>query len=130
MKVTRRTRRSARQLFRLCLVDGRLDEGRVRQVARRIAESKRRGAIAVLSDFQRMVRLDRDQHMASVESATSLAEDVREDVRAGLARIYGPGLETSFAQNPGLIGGMRISVGSDVYDGSVRAKLAAIEARL
>ncbi len=130
MKVTRRTRRSARQLFRLCLVDGRLDEGRVRQVARRIGESKRRGAIAVLSDFQRMVRLDRDQHMASVESATSLADDAREDVRAGLARIYGPGLETTFAENQGLIGGMRIKVGSDVYDGSVRAKLAAIEARL
>ena len=130
MKVTRRTRRSARQLFRLCLVDGRLDEGRVRQVARRIGESKRRGAIAVLSDLQRMVRLDRDQHMASVESATSLADDAREDVRAGLARIYGPGLETTFAENQGLIGGMRIRVGSDVYDGSVRAKLAAIEARL
>jgi F-type H+-transporting ATPase subunit delta len=130
MKVTRKTRRSARQLFRLCLVDGRLDEGRVRQVARRIGESKRRGAIPVLSGFQRMVRLDRDQRRASVESATTLTDDVREDVRAGLARIYGPGLETSFAENQGLIGGMRIRVGSDVYDGSVRAKLAAIEARL
>jgi F-type H+-transporting ATPase subunit delta len=130
MKVTRRTRRSARQLFRLSMVDGRVDEGRVRQVARGIAASKRRGAIPVLSDFLRMVRLDRNRRLASVETATPLAEDVRNDVRAGLARLYGPGLETSFAQNPGLIGGMRISVGSDVYDGSVRAKLAAIEARL
>ena len=77
-----------------------------------------------------MVRLDRDQRRASVESATTLTDDVRDDVRAGLARIYGPGLETSFAENQGLIGGMRIRVGSDVYDGSVRAKLAAIEARL
>ena len=84
----------------------------------------------MLSDFRRMVGLDCDRHRASVESATSLANDVREDVRAGLARIYGPGLETSFAQNPALIGGMRIRVGSDVYDGSVRARLAAIEARL
>jgi F-type H+-transporting ATPase subunit delta len=130
MKVSRKTRRSARQLFRLCLVDGRLDEGRVRQVARGIGESKRRGAIPVLADFHRMLRLDRDQRRASVESATSLTDDVREDVRAGLARIYGPGLETSFAENQGLIGGMRIRVGSDVYDGSVRARLAAIEARL
>ena len=130
MKVTRRTRRSARQLFRLCMVDGRVDEGRVRQVARGIAASKRRGAIPALSDFLRMVRLDRNRRLASVETATPLAEDVRNDVRAGLVRLYGPGLETSFAQNPGLIGGMRISVGSDVYDGSVRAKLAAIEARL
>jgi F-type H+-transporting ATPase subunit delta len=130
MKANRRAMRSARQLFRLCLVDGRLDEGRVRQVAERLAASTRRGAIGVLSSFQRMVRLDQDRHIASVESAASLADDVRSDVQAGLARIYGPGLETSFTQNPGLIGGMRIKVGSDVYDDSVRARLAAIEARL
>jgi F-type H+-transporting ATPase subunit delta len=130
MKATRRARRAARRLFRLCLIEGRLDEDRVRQVARGLAESERRGALAVLSDLRRMVRLDRDRHRASVESATSLADDVRDDVRAGLARIYGPGLETSFEENPELIAGMRIQVGSDVYDGTVRARLAAIEARL
>jgi F-type H+-transporting ATPase subunit delta len=51
-------------------------------------------------------------------------------VQAGLDRAYGQGLETSFALNPDLIGGMRIRVGSDVYDGSVRARLAALEAAL
>ncbi len=77
-----------------------------------------------------MVRLDSDRHRASVESAAALADDLRDTVREGLARVYGPGLETSFAQNPDLIGGMRIRVGSDVYDGSVRARLAAIASRL
>jgi F-type H+-transporting ATPase subunit delta len=130
MKSTRRTRRAARQLFRLCVVDGRLDEERVRRVARRIAESRRRGGVAVLSDLQRLVRLDRERHTAVVESATSLSDDVREDVKTGLARIYGTELETSFEHNPALIGGMRIRVGSDVYDGSVRSKLEALETRL
>jgi F-type H+-transporting ATPase subunit delta len=130
MRSTRKTKRAARQLFRLCLVDGRLDESRVRQVAGRIAGSKRRGAIPVLMEFRRMVRLDSDRHRASVESAAALADDLRDTVRDGLARVYGPGLETSFAQNPDLIGGMRIRVGSDVYDGSVRARLAAIASRL
>jgi F-type H+-transporting ATPase subunit delta len=130
MKTTRRTRRAARQLFRLCLVNQRLDEDRVRLVAARIAGSKRRGGLAVLSDFRRMVRLERDRHKAVVETATTLADDLRQGVQADLARVYGPGLETSFEQNPGLIGGMRIRVGSDVYDGSVRARLTAIESRL
>jgi F-type H+-transporting ATPase subunit delta len=130
MKSTRRTRRAARQLFRLCVVDGRLDEERVRRVARRIAESRRRGGLAVLSGLQRLVRLDRERHTAVVESAMSLSDDVREDVKAGLARIYGTGLETSFENNPALIGGMRIRVGSDVYDGSVRSRLEALETRL
>jgi F-type H+-transporting ATPase subunit delta len=130
MKTTRRSRRTARQLFRLCHLDGRLDPGRVRLVAEQTAASGRRGTLAVLSDFLRHVRLDRDEHRAIVESATALADDMRDDVQTGLARVYGSGLDTSFELNPALIGGMRIRVGSDVYDASVRAKLAALEARL
>ena len=49
-------------------------------------------------------------------------DDLRKDVAADLARMYGTGLETSFEENPALIGGMRIQVGSDVYDGSVRGQ--------
>ena len=130
MKANRKVKRAARQLFRLCLVNGVLDEGRTRQVAERIAASRRRGALAILSDFQRLVRLDSDRHSALVESATPLVPGMREGIQAGLTRVYGPGLEATFAENPALIGGMRIKVGSDVYDDSVRARLAALEARL
>jgi len=130
MKGNRRTIRAARRLYRLCQIDGRLDESRVRQVARRLGASRRRGSIAVLSSLRRMVKLDRDRHRAVVETATSLPDDLRDEVQASLARLYGSGLATSFETSPDLIGGMRIRVGSDVYDGSVRARLAAIESRL
>ena len=70
-----------------------------------------------------MVRLERDRHTAVVESATSLPDDVREGIRAGLsAAAMGPAWSMSFAQNADLIGGTRIQIGSDVYDGSVRAQ--------
>ena len=126
----RKVKRAARQLLRMCFVNGSLQRDRVRQVAERLAAAKRRGSLNVLSEFQRLVRLDRDRHTAVVETAAPLVPEVRADVQAGLARLYGDGLEASFEENPGLIGGMRIKVGSDVYDGSVRAKLAALEARL
>jgi F-type H+-transporting ATPase subunit delta len=35
-------------------------------------------------------------------------------------------LNISFVQNPALLGGLRIRVGSDVYDGSVRARLESL----
>jgi len=130
MKATRRTRRLARKLFRLCMVDGHLDENRVRTIVQRVAHSNRRGSLPVLMQLQRLVRLDLDQRTARVESAMPLTDDVRRDVEAGLARLYGSGIATSFDENPALIGGMRIKVGSDVYDGSVRSRLAALEARL
>jgi F-type H+-transporting ATPase subunit delta len=90
-------------------------------------ESKRRAALALLSHFRRLVKLEYARHTAEVESAMPLPSDLRASIQAGLARVYGPGISSSFAHNPGLIGGMRIKVGSDVYDGSVRARLAALE---
>ena len=130
MKGHRKAQRAARHLYRLCRVNGLLDPERVRLVAGRLASSNRRGALAVLTRFQRLVRLDTERHAAVVESAAPLTSDLRDRVAADLARLYGPGLEASFTENPALIGGMRIKVGSDVYDSSVRARLAALEARL
>jgi F-type H+-transporting ATPase subunit delta len=127
MKTTRQTKREAKRLFRLCLVNGLVDEGRTRQVVQRMIESKRRGALALLSHFRRLVKLECARHTAEVESAVPVPPDLRASIQAGLARVYGPGIRASFAHNPGLIGGMRIKVGSDVYDGSVRARLAALE---
>ncbi len=127
MKTTRQTKREAKRLFRFCLVNGLLDEARTRQVVQRIIDARRRGGLALLSHFQRLVKLDSARHTAEVESAMPLPEDLRASVQAGLARVYGPGISPSFAHNPGLIGGMRIKVGSDVYDGSVRARLAELE---
>ena len=130
MKANRKITRSARRLFRLCLVNGVLDEARTREVARRVALSGRRGARAILSNVLRLVRLDLARRVAMVESAAPLPDDVRDSVAAGLAHTYGAGVTTTFSVNPALVGGMRIKVGSDVYDGSVRARLAALEARL
>jgi len=127
MKTSRQLKREAKRLFRLCLVNGLLDEGRTREVVQRVIADKRRGGLALLSHFQRLVKLDSARHTAEVQSAMPLPEDLRASVQAGLARAYGPGISASFAHNPGLIGGMRIKVGSDVYDGSVRARLAWLE---
>ena len=64
-----------------------------------------------------------------MESVTELSEDFQSDIRTNLLQIYGPDLSVSFATNPALIGGMRIVAGCDVYDGSIRGRLAALEER-
>jgi len=63
----------------------------------------------------------------SAESAIPLSPDTQGRIEAGLSRAYGPGLSFSFAESPSLIGGMRIKVGSDVFDGSVRNRLESLE---
>jgi F-type H+-transporting ATPase subunit delta len=129
MKTARQLERDAKHLYRLCLVDGSLDEHRVRKIVRIVLESKRRGWVALLSHFQRLVRLDCLRRTANIESATALPPEFQASVGADLERVYGPKLSISFAHRPALIGGMRIKVGSNVYDNSVKAKLAALESR-
>ena len=130
MATKRQRARSAKQLYRLCLVNGALDESRVHLVVDRVILARQRGALAILSHFRRLVRLERDRHRAVVVSAVPLSDDLRAEVTGRVEQLYGRDIETSFADDPALIGGIRLTVGSDVYDGSVRARLAAIAARL
>jgi F-type H+-transporting ATPase subunit delta len=129
MKTAKQAQRDAKQLFRLCLVDGSLDEDRARRVVTRLVNAARPGTLPVLSRFHRLVRLDRAKHRADVTSAVPLALDLRALFEAGVTRLYGPGTVTIFAEDPTLLGGVRITVGSDVYDGSIRGGLTALESK-
>jgi F-type H+-transporting ATPase subunit delta len=123
MKITKKERREAKQLYRLCLVNGLLDENRVRQVVQRVIATGERDCPAILAYFLRLVKLDYAEHTATIESATALPADLQTIVQGELTQRYGPGFTTAFVESPELIGGMRIQVGCDVYDGSVRARL-------
>ena len=127
MKIPKQARRDAKELFRACRVNGLLDEARVRQVVQQVIAAKPRGYLAILSQFQRLVKLDLDRRTARVESPVPLAEPQQAAIRANLARRYGAGLIFAFTRNPGLIGGLRVQVGSNVFDGSVLARLAELE---
>jgi F-type H+-transporting ATPase subunit delta len=109
------------------MVKGALQEDRARQLVQRVIELKPRGYLDIISQFHRLLKLEIERRTAKVESATQLPADLQAEVQASLARIYGPGLSLSFTQNPALLGGLRIKVGSDVYDGSVQARLAALD---
>ena len=127
MKMTKQARREAKELFRLCRPEGVLNENRVREVVNAVLERKPRGYLAMLSHFERLVRLDVEKRTGRVESAIPLTDPLRSDLTASLTRLYGEGLNLSFVRNADLIGGMRIKVGCDVLDGSIRHRLNALE---
>ncbi len=129
MKTGRQTRRDAKRLFRLCFVNGHLDEARTRQIVQRVIEAHRRNSSVLLSHLRYLVKLETARNTAQIESAAPLPADLRSSIQDDLVRTYGPGIKTAFLENPVLIGGMRIRVGSDVYDGSVLAGLKALEKR-
>src|SRR5262249_2657832 len=99
MQSAKQLRREAKQLFRTCLVEGFLDGDRVRHAVKKVLKANRRGSFALLSYFRRLVRLERSQHTAEVETATAISAALQANVLANLGRLYGSGLHTSFVLN-------------------------------
>ena len=126
MKISKQAKRDAKQLFNGCKVGGLVDEERALQTVQAVVARKPRGYVGILSHFHRLVKLDLDRRAARVESAVALQPAQQAAVQQNLTQRYGQGLNITFAQNPGLIGGLRIKVGSDLIDGSVQHRIAAL----
>jgi len=130
MRIAKHARRAARQLFRSCLVGAVPDEGRVRETVQALAQQRPRAYLQILSHFHHLLKLDAQCRTARVESPVPLSPAQRAGVTANLKTLYGAGLSFTFAENPALLGGLRIKVGSDVYDGTIRGRLARLAASL
>ena len=126
MKISKQARREAKQLFRSCQVDGQLDANRVRQSVQLLTEKKPRGYLGILHHLHRLVKLDEASRSARVESAVALSEAQQQSVRTSLGRLKNGEVTVEFAENTGLIGGMRVKIGDDVFDGSVKTRLASL----
>jgi F-type H+-transporting ATPase subunit delta len=130
MKIDKNSARTARALMRACQENGRLHSSRIKSVVTRLAETKPRGYIAILTAFQRLVRLEVQKRHSIIQSAAALSPALSDQVRTDLIKKYGDDLEFDFQVNPELIGGLRVQVGSHVWDGSVRAKLETLRNNL
>ena len=116
----------AKKLFRLCLVSNRVDPGRALRVVQIIIAERHRGSLRLLRQFRRLLKLHEEQRTAKVECAVPATPDIERSVRHRIESVYGMGITTVFAHNPQLIGGMRIRVGCDVFDGSILNGLRAL----
>ncbi|MGI8601556.1 MAG: F0F1 ATP synthase subunit delta [Verrucomicrobiales bacterium] len=130
MKVKKESLRAARLLLKAAMVSGRVDAGRVQEFARRIIDEKPRGYVQILDAFQRLLRLELEKHHANVESAQPLAPSTQESVLADLNKKFGGDLTSEFNVNPDLLAGMRIKVGSTIWDGSVSSRLEILRRQI
>jgi F-type H+-transporting ATPase subunit delta len=123
MKISKTAAASARRLFGLCQTNGRFDESKLRQVIASLIQSAPRDYKSILAALQRLTRLELERRKVTVESAVTLDDETRQRVAAGLAGQYGPDLVVQYQTTPELLGGLRIRVGNDVFDGSVQGRL-------
>lgn len=123
MKISKSATIAARRVFRACQTPGGLDEAKLLAAVRELTATQPRDFRAILHALKRLVRLDAARRQVTVESATDLDTASRVRVEAGLVSQYGDKLTFEYRVNPELLGGLKIRVGSDVFDGSVKGRL-------
>jgi len=130
VKISKDIRQLSRTLVRESHVDGGLNRDKINLIVRTIIEKKPRNYIHLLENYQRLLRLEVEKRRATIESATELDPEAGRQIMAGLEEKYGSGLTTKYIVNPALLGGVRIRVGSDVWDSSVRNRLERLQQNL
>jgi F-type H+-transporting ATPase subunit delta len=130
MQVKKEVRQIAREMLRASFTDGQLDRGRIASLVDSILTRKPRNFLKILEYYKRLLRLETEKRHARIETATAVEPQIASQISLNLARLYGNDLSTEFAINPALLGGMRIRVGSDVWDSSVRNRLERLQQQL
>ncbi|TMP92752.1 MAG: F0F1 ATP synthase subunit delta [Verrucomicrobia bacterium] len=130
MKINKEVRQLSRQMLQASFTDGQLDSGRISSLVDSLIARKPRNYIGVLKNYRRLLRIEVEKRRARIETASEVDRETTSRLVANLKKKYGSDLTTEFVVNPQLLGGMRIRVGSDVWDGSVRNRLERLQQQL
>jgi F-type H+-transporting ATPase subunit delta len=130
MKLNKEIRQLSRTMLQASFTDGQLDPGRIASLVDSVIAEKPRNYINVLKNYKRLLRLEVEKRHATVETASEVDPAIRSEIVSNLKSKYGDDLATDFHVDPQLLGGMRIRVGNDVWDGSVRNRLQRLEHEL
>ena len=123
MKLNKESRKLSKALFRGSFVNGTLDAARVTQITDHVVQAKPRNYIGVLKELARLIRLEAAKKQATVVSFADLDAAEKTALTQALRAKYGADVTTSFKTNPAVLGGIRIQIGSDVLDATVRTRL-------
>jgi F-type H+-transporting ATPase subunit delta len=130
MKINKEIRRLSREMLRGSFSDGQLDRGKIASLVQTLITKQPRHFMDALQYYKRLLRLEIEKRHARIESATQLAPQAATDIVARLKKKYGEDLTTEFVVDPTLLGGARVRVGSDVWDGTLRNRLDRLQQQL
>jgi F-type H+-transporting ATPase subunit delta len=102
-----------------------------------------RNFIAVILEHQRLAELNEilnefdevvDQNSGAVEarvtSAHPMNQQDRNQMETQIEKLAGARVRATYSEDPSLLGGAIVEIGSTVYDGSIRAQLQQLKQRL
>lgn len=89
-----------------------------------------RTASAALGEYQKVAAAVADEGTAVIRVAAPLSEAETTRLAAALARKYGREVHLNVVVDPAVVGGIKVSIGDDVIDGTVSSRLEGAQRAL
>lgn len=125
----RRSPADGRQQLLASLLDGKVSS-LVGRLARRAVLARARTFDLTLEGYLKAAADLRRRAIATVEVARPLSDEQTARLRTALSRQVGRDVNLHVVVNPAVLGGVRVSLGDEVIEGTVAGRLADAERRL
>ncbi len=120
----------ARILFKKSFEDEKLAISKMRQNMKFLKATFKREALKIASLYFKLIKNYISDRTAVVESSDKLEKDQVEKIRNYFGKKRAGKLEVALITNPLLLGGIKITIGDDQWDFSVKGKINQIKETL
>lgn len=126
MAADKQTKLLAKQLFKLSVVNGVVSPEQVAGVLGWVEKHSPRRPVALLKAYHHRIAIELAKSRAEVEHAGPVSDATLKQIEAAMTKRYARVVTASAKPNPKLLAGLRVRVGSDVYESSVAGQLAKL----
>jgi F-type H+-transporting ATPase subunit delta len=126
MAADKQTKLLAKQLFKLSVVNGVVSPEQVAGVLGWVEKTSPRRPVALLKAYHHRIALELAKSRAEVEHAGPVTDATLRQIEAAMTKRYARPVVATAKANPKLLAGLRVRVGSDVYESSVAGQLAKL----
>ncbi len=96
-----------------------------------LLKKNRVGFLPEISEaFRDLMDKEQGKQQVSITSAQSMDESSREDLQGKLQGLLNRPVDVSFHEDPSLLSGIKIRIGSKVYDSTVKGRLQKMRTQL
>ena len=124
MRADKKTRLLAKQLFKLSVVNGAVSAEQVTGVLGYVEKTSPRQAVTLLKLYHQYIATELAKSEAVVEHAGPVSDAALQAIGAAMTKKYSRPVTASAKANPKLLAGLRVRIGSDVYESTVAGQLA------
>lgn len=126
MAADKQTKLLAKQLFKLSLVNGSVSPEQVAGVLGWIEKTSPHRPVALLKAYHHRIAMELAKSRAEVEHAGPISGDTLKLIEGAMSQKYKRPVTATAKPNPKLLAGLRVRVGSDIYESSVAGQLATL----